>query len=73
MDVHLIADGCDIVVPQKLSNVLDLILNLSHGPMKKNFDMLGLNDSYAIENAYLLMLTLDASGIEWDEKWLSKP
>lgn len=64
--------GCDIVVPEKLSNVVDLVLNLSQGPLKKNFEQLGLNDSYAIENAYLLMLTLDASGTEWDQTWFSK-
>ncbi|MGH2509304.1 MAG: hypothetical protein ACRESI_01530 [Gammaproteobacteria bacterium] len=66
-------EGCDIVVPQKLSNILDLTLNLSRGTMKKRFDALGLNDSYSIESAYLLMLTLDASGNKWDVTWFSKP
>jgi hypothetical protein len=65
-------DGCDIVVPEKLSNVIDLVLNLSHGDMKKSFESLGLTDSYTIENAFLLMLTVDASGNKWDVKWFSK-
>lgn len=64
-------DGCDIVVPEKLSNVLDLVLHLSHGEMQKRFESIGLTDSYTIENAFLLMLTLDASGTQWNVEWFS--
>lgn len=63
--------GCGNVVTQELSNSLNLVLHLSDGTLQPKFDALGLDDSYYIENAFLRMLTLEASGVDWDERWFS--
>jgi hypothetical protein len=64
------ANGAELVVPDKVANLLALTLRLSEEPMYSKFYALGLNDSYYIEQAFLMMLVLDTTGEPWDERWL---
>jgi len=59
---------CDLVIPEKLSQVLYSSLRLGHEPIRAQLAGVGLDDVYEVESSFLLMLTLDASGLSWNER-----
>jgi hypothetical protein len=63
--------GCSIATPDIVENDLYLTLHLSKPTMSKQFNNSGIDDSYNIQRAFLLMLTLDSSGVPWDVTWFS--
>ena len=66
------AGDAGLAVPDKVANLLNLTLKLNEEPLRSQFAALGLDDSYYIEQAFLILLTLDATGESWDDRWVAR-
>lgn len=60
--------ACDLVIPEKLSQVLYSSMQLDREPIRSQLAAVGLDDVYEVESSFILMLTLDATGLPWNER-----
>jgi hypothetical protein len=60
--------ACHLVIPEKLSQVLYSSMRLDREPIRSQLAAVGLDDVYEVESSFMLMLTLDATGLPWDER-----
>ncbi|HMN15006.1 MAG TPA: hypothetical protein PKD55_22035 [Bellilinea sp.] len=64
-------DNCGSAAVDIVPNIIYRLQKLDRAPMVEQFESIGLTDSFWIEQAVLLMLTLEASGTEWCPQWFS--
>lgn len=69
---HCQVGDAGMVVPDKAANLFNLDLGLAQGQIAEQFFALGLDDSYYIEQSFLMMLVLEASGKPWNEQWFRR-
>ena len=63
--------GCGDVVLEQYSNAMSVFLLLNEYPLASRFEFIGINDSYYIEQSFILMLVVEFSGIYWEADWFS--
>ena len=64
-------DNCGSAAADVIPNFIYRLQRLDHAPMAKRFESIGLEYSFWIEQAVLLMLTMEASGTDWRPEWFS--
>lgn len=64
-------DNCGSAAADIVPNFIYRFQRLDNAPMAERFERIGLADSFWIEQAVLLMLTMEASGTDWRPEWFS--
>lgn len=64
-------ENCGSAAADIVPNVIYRFQRLDHAPMAERFESISLADSFWIEQAVLLMLTMEASGTDWRPEWFS--
>jgi hypothetical protein len=64
-------DDCGSAAADIVPNVIYRFQRLDRGPIAAQFKSIDLVDSFWIEQAVLLMLTMEASGTDWRLEWFS--
>ncbi len=64
-------DNCGFAAADIVPNFIYRFQRLDRAPLVERFEHIGLEDSYWIEQAVLLMLTMEASGTDWRAEWFS--
>lgn len=64
-------DNCGFAAADIVPSFIYRLQRLDRAPMVEWFERIGLVDSFWIEQAVLLMLTMEASGTDWRPEWFS--
>lgn len=65
-------DNCGSAAADIVPNFIYRFQRLDRAPMVERFESIGLADSFWIEQAVLLMLTMEASGTNWRPEWFAE-
>jgi hypothetical protein len=64
-------DNCGSAAADIVPNFIYRFQQLDRAPMVDRFESIGLGDGFWVEQAVLLMLTMEASGTDWRPEWFS--
>jgi len=61
--------GCSLIATEIVETKIASYMNVYATPISREFNEIGLTDSYHMRSAFFLMVAFETAGVEWELSW----